>query len=166
MAEDEMVSRILININPRVAGCLRGTVKTVEQLVKVGSMVEKDCMGAKDYWQKVGGQNSKEKVNKKSVEPSTSKNLAGLSIAQPHSLTSLLLVPVTVKGKEVKAVLDTGSTYTLMQENLWRQLGSAASSLLPNSQQRFIMADGKVHLAINQSSISYKWHDKVCSVDI
>lgn len=67
MAEDEMVSRILININPRVAGCLRGTVKTVEQLVKVGSMVEKDCMGAKDYWQKVGGQNSKGKANKKNL---------------------------------------------------------------------------------------------------
>lgn len=97
------------------------------------------------------------------MERSTSKNLVGLSIVQPHSLTSLLLVPVTIKGKEVKAVLDTGSTYTLMQENLWR-LGGAAS-LTPNSPQRFIMADGKVHQAINQSSISYKWHGKVCSVD-
>ncbi|RXN17379.1 Retrovirus-related Pol poly from transposon [Labeo rohita] len=164
MSEDEMVSRILNNINPRVAGCLRGTVRTVEQLVKVGSKVEKDCMGAKDYWQKVGGQNNKEKANKRSTERPTSRDLAGLSIAQPQPLNSLLLVPITVKGKEVKAVLDTGSTYILMQESLWRQLGGDTSSLTPTSPQRFIMADGKVHQATNQSTIN-KWQDKVCSVD-
>ncbi|KAL0173119.1 hypothetical protein M9458_033430, partial [Cirrhinus mrigala] len=117
MSEDEMVSRILNNINPRVAGCLRGTVRTVEQLVKVGSKVEKDCMGAKDYWQKVGGQNNKEKANKRSTERPISRDLAGLSIAQPQPLNSLLLVPITVKGKEVKAVLDTGPTSTLTGEN-------------------------------------------------
>lgn len=39
ITEEEMVSRIL-NINPRVADFLRRTVKSVEQLVKVGSMVE------------------------------------------------------------------------------------------------------------------------------
>ncbi|KAL0159071.1 hypothetical protein M9458_047147, partial [Cirrhinus mrigala] len=165
MSEDEMVSRILNNINPRVAGCLRGTVRTVEQLVKVGSKVEKDCMGAKDYWQKVGGQNNKEKANKRSTERPASRDLAGLSIAQPQPLNSLLLVPITVKGKEVKAVLDTGSTYTLMQESLWRQLGGDTSSLTPTSPQRFIMVDGKVHQATNQSTVNYKWQDKVCSVD-
>jgi len=55
-------------------------VKTVEQLVKVGSKVEKDCLGAKDYWQKVGSQNTKE-ADKRPSERNTSKHLAGLSIA-------------------------------------------------------------------------------------
>lgn len=45
ITEDEMVSHILNNINTRVMCCLRGTVKTMQQLVKVGSVVEKDCMG-------------------------------------------------------------------------------------------------------------------------
>ncbi len=67
ISEEELVNCILNNINRRVAGCLRGTVNTVEQLVKVGSMVERDCMGAKDYWQKVGTQGSKDKT-KKSTE--------------------------------------------------------------------------------------------------
>lgn len=39
-----------------------------EQQVKLSSMVEKDCMGTKDYWQKVGSQNTKENVDKKSPE--------------------------------------------------------------------------------------------------
>lgn len=48
IAEVELVSRIP-NINPSVAGCLRGTVMTVKQLVKVGSRIEKDYIGVKDY---------------------------------------------------------------------------------------------------------------------
>ncbi len=78
ISEEELVSRILNNINPRVAGCLRGTVNTVEQLVKVGSMVERDCMGAKDYWQKVGTQGSKDKT-KKPAERTYNKNQSLLS---------------------------------------------------------------------------------------
>ncbi|GAA6076949.1 uncharacterized protein LOC125141425, partial [Tachysurus ichikawai] len=94
ITEDKLVNRILNNINPRDAGCLKGMVNTVEQLVKVWFMVEKDCLGANDYWQKVG-QNGKER----STERSSPKRMAGVSIAQPHAVSSLL-VPVTVKGKE------------------------------------------------------------------
>ncbi|KAL0150103.1 hypothetical protein M9458_054530, partial [Cirrhinus mrigala] len=100
ISEEELVNRILININPRVAGCLRGTVNTVEQLVKVGSLVEKDCMGEKDYWQKVGTQGSRDKT-KKSADRTNNKNLAGVTLAQPHPLTSLLVVPVKVPAGPV-----------------------------------------------------------------
>ncbi|RXN33321.1 Transposon Ty3-I Gag-Pol [Labeo rohita] len=164
ISEEELVNRILNNINPRVAGCLRGTVNTVEQLVKVGSLVEKDCMGAKDYWQKVSTQGSKEKT-KKSAERTNTKNLAGVTLAQPHSVTSLLIVPVRVNGQEVKAVIDTGSSYTLMRENLWKQLKMETSSVIPSTPQRFIMADGTIHQSRDLQKLHYQWHDQECTLD-
>lgn len=45
---------------------------------------------------------------------------------QAHPVTSLLVVPVKVNGQEVKAVIQTGSTFTLMQDKLWNQLKSEA----------------------------------------
>ncbi|GAA6095128.1 uncharacterized protein LOC125141425 [Tachysurus ichikawai] len=33
------------------------------------------------------------------------------------------------------------------------------------STQRFIMADGKVHQALEKRTVSYKWHEKQCGVD-
>lgn len=48
-----------------MAGCLRGVVKTVDQLVKVGTMVEKDCSASKKYWQKVDYQRDMDRGDKK-----------------------------------------------------------------------------------------------------
>lgn len=90
--------------------------------------------------------------------------MAGLSIAQSHPLSSLLLVPMNIRGTEVKAVIDTWSTYTLMQQSLWRQLGEDKSSVVSSTPQHFLMADGNVHQAVRQSPVNYQWHDKRCTV--
>uniref|UniRef100_A0AAV2KA59 Uncharacterized protein n=1 Tax=Knipowitschia caucasica TaxID=637954 RepID=A0AAV2KA59_KNICA len=111
--EEELVRRILNNVNPKFAGCLHGTVTTVAELVKVGSMVEKDCTGAKEYWQKV--QASSEKVGRRPVEKKTfpPKPMAGVSIVQQPGQTDtkpeLLLVPIAIRGVQGAAVVDTGT---------------------------------------------------------
>lgn len=53
ISEEEMVRRILNACNPRLASGLRGLVLTVEQLVKIGSLIEKDWSNAKGYWSRV-----------------------------------------------------------------------------------------------------------------
>ncbi|KAL0146751.1 hypothetical protein M9458_058091 [Cirrhinus mrigala] len=146
ISEEELVNRILNNINPRVAGCLRGTVNTVEQLVKVGSLVEKDCMGAKDYWQKVSTQGSKEKA-KKSAERTNTKNLAGVTLAQPHSVTSLL------KSSDRHRKL------------LHLDAGELTPSVIPSIPQRFIMADGTIHQSPDLQKLHYQWHGQECTLD-
>ncbi len=121
-------------------------------------------MGAKDYWQKVGTQGSKDKT-KKPAERTYNKNLAGVTLTQPHPVTSLLVIPVRVNGQEVKAVLDTGSSYTLMQESLWKQLKTESPPVINSVPQRFIMADGTIHQSRDLRKLQYHWHDQECSVD-
>lgn len=53
LPEEDVVRRILNSCIPSLAGCLRGAVQTVEQLVKVGSLVEKDLNSKRDYWARV-----------------------------------------------------------------------------------------------------------------
>ncbi|KAK3548531.1 hypothetical protein QTP70_013379 [Hemibagrus guttatus] len=127
ITEAELVSRILNNINPRLAGCLRGTITTVEQLIKVGTRVEKDCLGAKDYWQKVGKLNPEEKGPFKQPSSLGPKELSGVSLAQPHNSKlwspSLLQVPLQVVKKELQTMIDTGSSFALMRHSVWQSLG-------------------------------------------
>ncbi|KAL0173712.1 hypothetical protein M9458_029680 [Cirrhinus mrigala] len=165
ISDEELVSPILNNMNPRVAGCLQGTANTVKQLLKVGSLVEKDCMGAKDYWLKVVTQNNKVKNSKTAAKHTSNKNLAGVTLAQAHPIMSLLGVPVKVNAQEVKAVIDTGSTFTLMQEKEWYQLKGKAQSVITSIPQRCIMADGTIHQTRDLQKIHYQWHDKDFSVN-
>lgn len=50
MTEKEIVQSILRNCNPRLASLLRGTVKEVGELVRIGTQIERDLEEAKKYW--------------------------------------------------------------------------------------------------------------------
>lgn len=41
---------ILHNYNPKLAASVRGSVQTVDELVRVGSLIEKDWASQKDYF--------------------------------------------------------------------------------------------------------------------
>lgn len=172
LSEEEMVNKILNNVNPKIAGSLRGTVHSVEQLVKIGSMVEKDCMSIKDYWQKVNDQAGKDKINKrgsnKPVAPSVS---AGLSVIQHHhhwnqiNPASLLVVPIILNGWQVEAVVDTRSAFTLMQESRWKEIAGMYNEI-QNVKQNFVMADGKMHQSKGQVEMKHDWHQERGKVDV
>lgn len=159
MQEDELVRRILNNINPKYAGCLRGTVATVGELVKVGSMVEKDYAGAKEYWQKVHA--TTDKTGRRAPEKKfLPKSGAGVSMVQTpgHIKPNLLLVPITIRSLQGTAVVDTGSTYTLIRKSLWKRIQHKKETLFAADEQRFVMADGTAHPALGKHKITVNWH--------
>src|SRR4029434_2482203 len=112
MPEDDIVRRILNASNPKLASGLRGIVTTVEQLVKVGSLIEKDWGNSKEYWCRVQqhkpADRSSKKCPKKDVQGQSSGHSADL--ASVLGAPTLLVVPVAIRGSRGDAVLDTGCT--------------------------------------------------------
>lgn len=57
----KIVQAILRNCNPRLASLLRGTVKEVSELVRIGTQIERDFEEAKKYWSQVNADTQKRK---------------------------------------------------------------------------------------------------------
>ena len=53
MSEKDIIHAILRNCKPRIASVLRGTVYTVDELVRLGTLVERDLAEEKVYWKQV-----------------------------------------------------------------------------------------------------------------
>ncbi|KAL6479926.1 hypothetical protein MHYP_G00109590 [Metynnis hypsauchen] len=168
MTEVELVRRIMNNCNPALVSSLRGTVHTVEQLVKVGSMVERDWSAKKDYWARVNSQASSDKIKKKQNSKSSSNvnpeyrgqhshHVALAKAESPH----LLVVPIETRGIQGEAMLDTGCTYTLMQSSLWQKMARDGETLSTGDPLTFVLADGKSHQAKGKTQLVYTWHGAV-----
>ena len=169
ITEEELVRRVMNNCNPALVSGLRGTVHTVEQLVKLGSMVERDWAAKKDYWARVNSQASNDKSKKKGngKSPNTNgqehKGAQHMIIAKAVTPT-LLVVPIETRGLQGEAVLDTGCTFTLMQRSLWQKMARSGDSLITEDLLHFVLADGKSHQAEGKTHLAYTWHGAVWTI--
>ncbi|XP_058625178.1 uncharacterized protein LOC131536335 [Onychostoma macrolepis] len=121
MTEKEMIQAILRNCNPRLASLLRGTVKDVGELVRLGTQIEKDFNESKKYWSQV---NSEEQKKKPPVPPDFQrKSLQGANrvvlldqISEARDFKNLT-IPLILRNSYVSAIVDTGSTFSLIQKS-------------------------------------------------
>lgn len=115
MTEREILQAALWNCNPRIASILRGTVTTVDELVRVGMLIERDTGEERAFWRQRHQQTTSKptETNKCTRGRQTSPHIAVFSENDGKPLTTLTL-PITIKGHQYQAILDTGSTYSLM----------------------------------------------------
>ncbi len=139
LSEAELVQATLRNCNPRLASLLRGTVKTIDELVRLGTQIEKDWAESKKRW-------SQEKGEERKNNSSGGKNQPNrLMLLDPNSnsqCNSVLQAPIVLNHSFFNAVIDTGSTFSLMQQEVWQRLKRKDENLT-RSAQTFMLANGQ-----------------------
>lgn len=160
MSEQEVVQAILRNCNPRLASLLRGTVKDVGELVKTGTQIERDFEESKRYWSQVNGEEQRRKASAVSESqhrlPQASNRVVLLdSSSDLHSYKNISL-SIVIRSRCVIAIVDTGSTFSLIQKSLWKQL-SPYEECQSSEGQSFLLANGQRQ----QSLGKVKWQCEI-----
>ncbi|KAI2663134.1 Transposon Ty3-G Gag-Pol polyprotein [Labeo rohita] len=148
MPENELVQATLRNCNPRLASLLRGTVKTVNDLVRLGTQIEKDWTESKRRWNQV---KDEEQKRKSSNGKGPQNRVMFVDPAFNSHCNNVLQAPLILKHSYFNAVIDTGSTFSLLQEKVWQRLRQKDEQLT-KSAQMFMLANGQ----------SQKTQGKVC----
>lgn len=146
-----MVRHILSACNPRLASGLRGLLPTVEQLVNIDSLIEKDWRNTKEYCSRVqstGVDRSLRNMGKKGHTRGRNAEVAIVAAAP-----DILVVPIGLGGFKGDAVFDTGCTYSSMHKSLWERVKKENEVLDSYICQKFMMANGQESRAIGKINL-------------
>ncbi len=106
-------------------------------------------MGAKHHWSLV----NTEEQNRKS--PALSKRTQDnqlMLMDHPNAKKGYqnLQLSVTIKHTNINAIIDTGSTFSLVQYKIWKKLNKKGDDQFTTSKQSFILANGQSQKAIGK----------------
>lgn len=135
MTEREILQAALRNCNPRIA------YKT---------LIKKDISEERAFWRQRHQEfNVKHNVSKFPKGRQSNPHIAVCSDSSEGLLVTLTLL-IVIKGHQYRAILDTGSTYSLVQESCWKRLKSNREVLQSSRGQSFSLANGYVQSALGK----------------
>lgn len=154
MSEKEILQSILRNCNPRLTSLLRWTVREVGELVRIGTQIEKHLEESKRYQNNVNSEAQKKKLqlNWETVPkpPHANTRVMQSSQSSPIQDPNMISLPILLRNRYLQAVIDTGSTLSLIQESCWRQLKHHEVWKSSNGQT-FLLANGQSQIALGKS---------------
>ena len=81
----------------------------------------------------------------------------GKQISQKKPEQKLLVVPISIKGIRCEAIVDTGITFSLIQDSLWSAISRCEEAVQPAetafAETGFGIADGMVHRAQGEKTV-------------
>ncbi|XP_030649811.1 transmembrane protease serine 9-like [Chanos chanos] len=176
ITEPKIVKLILKNITPRLASQLRGRVKDVEELVRLGTQLEKDWGPEKgkrgtqghehNVSDKKGGVNAAIRPEASGTPLMTQAKEASSPSACLIPIPRQLLVPVSIRQWIGKAIVDTGATYTLMQESLWRKMVCSQEKLRPWVEGPLYLANGEATNPLGWVDLNIQLHGLAVSLPV
>ncbi len=119
--------------------------------MRVGTQIERDFEEAKRYWSQNNAEMQKCR-NQTDRDTHPKANTSHTRILQSASNTNLsnlkiLTLPMLIRGRYFRAMIDTGSSLTLLQESCWKQLRHK-EQLSSSRGQTFKQTNGQVLSAL------------------
>lgn len=100
-------------------------IKDVEELLWIGAQIERDFDESKMYWCQGNGEEQRKKTaipERQRKPPYASNQVMQAYQHQVQWKDNNIKIPIFLQGRYVISIIDTGSTYSLIQESLWKQL--------------------------------------------
>ncbi len=91
------------------------------------------------------------------TRPSKSSNKSASKFV---SIPQQLIVPINIGAWRGKAILDTGASYTLLHESLWKEIDPLAN-LHPWTLGPLYLANGEAEVPLGWTNVQITLHDKV-----
>ncbi len=80
-------------------------------------------------------------------------------IYQPPMTT--LTLPLNIRNHNLETIIDTGSSYSLIQESLWDLIKQERETLQSSKGQTFLLANGHIQHAVGKVSLQCVVHNQV-----
>jgi len=114
-------------------------------LVRIGTQIERDFDESKRYWSQVNGEEQKKKIatvqEPQRKLPQTGNRFVLLDQCPDLHAFKNITLPIILRDSYIIAIVDTGNTFSLIQESLWKRLNHH-EECQSSGGQSFLLANG------------------------